>query len=507
MKANYQYRKQFQINAGVHNISFKKIKRDNKPIKAFFNLPKNQPEEKKIYPINKKKNHQTRNPSSINNMNLHKQNHGPIQKLENKQINNTNLIKKEINNLKNFHPYNNMYKEEKNIYNKFGSVINNPKANYNILPITQKKYRYKEGTIGLINIGNTCYLNSALQNLKNVWPLTFYLLKNSNYDKNRFAYKYCELISNLINQDKCQFYEPKEFFFKLSEYAPIFHFGEQNDSNFCILYILNLLEKETKSYTKQIILKDRKISYLSTGKEEEQFNSFLNKIYEKRNSIIIDLFYGFQKDIYKCNNNFCKYYLCNFQGISVLNLSIMDKNNAPILTLSEAINHYQKLQIHRNEKDFVCPKCNKYNNISTQNIIISYPKNLIINLKRIGEKTFYNHNLEIPEVLQIKTNKYIYEYELIGFIKHIGGGNSGHNIAICKNFFDNIWYVYDDSRVSSINNSIYGNNDYTTGTKLDTTNGFLFIYSRKDNIITEDIKNFIIKKSAELRKQFTCYSY
>lgn len=502
MKNAYQYQRSSQNN----NISSWKIYNNIKPVKAYYNnlpnLPKIQQQKKKatkIYHINKKENHPTRVPSSINNLNLHKQNPVQIQKLEGKQNKNNNFIKTQINNIKNFQPYNKINEEEKSVCNIFGSVINNRKMNYNLLPVTQKIYKYKEGTIGLINLGNTCYLNSALQNLKNVWPLTFYLLKSLNHEKNQFTYKYCELISNLINQDRCQFYEPKEFFFKLSDYAPIFRFGEQNDSNFCIIYILNLLEKETKNYINQIILKDIKISYLNTVEENAKFNSFLNEIYKKRNSIIIDLFYGFQKDIYKCNNQNCNYYLCNFQGISVLNLSIMDKNNTPILTLLEAINYYQKFQIHKNEKDFYCPICKKYN-ILTQSVIISYPQNLIINFKRIGEHYFYNHNLQIPEYLSIKTNNYIYEYELIGFIKHIGGAYSGHNIAICKNFFDGIWYVYDDSRVRSINNSIYGNKDNNIGTKIDTTNGFLFIYSKKDNIIPEDKKNFIIKKSSELRK-------
>lgn len=492
-----KYRNQIQKKTNYTTLN---ISNNIKPIKVFYTgLPQQQQPVKKstkIYGTNKKVNNQIRAPSTINHMNLQKHNPNQAQILENNEIHKNNNFEAQINNLKNDKPYYQIDKEEKSNYNRFQSQANRQKNNINRSPEAQRKYKYKEGTIGLINIGNTCYLNSALQNLKNVWPLTLYLLNNVNHDKNRFTYKYCELISNLINQDKSQFYDPKEFFFKLSEYAPIFRFGEQNDSNFCILYILNLLEKETKNYTNQKILKDMKAFNINTDEEKKKFKSFLNKIYEKRNSIIIDLFYGFQKDIYKCN--ICNYYLCNFQGFSVLNLSIMDKNNNPILSLPEAINYFQKYQIHINEIDFACPNC-KAKNVITQNIIVSYPKNLIINFKRIGEHNFYNHNLQIPDSLQIKTNNYTYEYELIGFIKHIGGASSGHNIAICKNFFDKIWYVYDDSRVRSINNSIYGNYDNTFGTQIDKTNGFLFIYTR-ENIITEENKNFIITKSAELRK-------
>ena len=98
-------------------------------------------------------------------------------------------------------------------------------------------------------MGNTCYFNASIQNLKNVYLLTLYLSKHyNNFNMNEFSYKYCELISNLINQDIYQWYEPRKFFSKLVKKVPIFSFGEQNDNNYCVIYILTILEKETKIY-------------------------------------------------------------------------------------------------------------------------------------------------------------------------------------------------------------------------------------------------------------------
>jgi ubiquitin C-terminal hydrolase len=220
----------------------------------------------------------------------------------------------------------------------------------------------------------------------------------------------------------------------------------------------------------------------------------MDKFYEKRNSCIIDIFYGFQEDIYKCN--YCSFATFNFQGFSVLNIPIMKRNNVPIYSLEEGIQYFQEIQNHNNENGFICQKC-QCKNIATQSRIIYCPKIFIINFKRIGENNFYSHNVKIPFDFRIKNlvDGNYYEYTLIGFIKHYGGGNSGHNIAICKNFFDSIWYEYDDSRVTNIHNTsnIIENVIVTSGS-------FLFFYIKKNYIIGDDDKNLIKNLSKELRK-------
>ena len=356
------------------------------------------------------------------------------------------------------------------------------------------------GTIGLVNLGLCCYFNSAIQNLKNIFPLTLYVLKNyQKFNKSGFAYDYCKLIANLINQNKHQYCEPSKFFYHLQKLAPNFQIGEQNDSNICIMYILNNLEKELKKSGDP----SPEIVDLFDMKERENFKCYIYKSFGKRNSVILDYFYGFQQDIYKCMNKKCNYIKCSYQGFNVLNIPIVRQTNDRILSLEKAIEYYEFGRLHsEKEEGFDCSNC-KGKKILTQSIIISYPKILIINFKRIGENYFYNHPVDVP--LELNFGKVKYKYELIGFIKHIGNDKSGHNIAVCKNFFDNRWYEYDDHIVTPLEKSIKKVNGIINNKMPDTKNAFLFFYKKFgifENIETEQDKKIIIDQSNDLRKLF-----
>ena len=119
----------------------------------------------------------------------------------------------------------------------------------------------------------------------------------------------------------------------------------------------------------------------------------------------------------------------------------------------------------------------------TQSLIISFPQFLIINFQIIGENKCYSHKVDFQLDLIINENeKYEIKYKLIGYLKYIGRGKSGHNEAISKNFFD-IFGIYNDNVITYLNNNkniINKSNDI-----------LLFFYKKEELQISENTKEIL----------------
>ena len=64
----------------------------------------------------------------------------------------------------------------------------------------------KNGKNGLVNIGNTCFINSSIQCLHFTYDLTYYLFKtyeNKNTTKNTLAVQWLSLLKTLWEGNNC----------------------------------------------------------------------------------------------------------------------------------------------------------------------------------------------------------------------------------------------------------------------------------------------------------------
>ena len=371
-----------------------------------------------------------------------------------------NQLQKSLLNEKNKNSINtNLIKENEIIVNKFKKIeeiILN--KNFQIKSGEERKEVYGSNVInsesfkryGIVGIDNkelNCYMSSVIQILKNLKYFSVKFLESKTEDS--IVKSLQKLITNLYySKEKyisiLEF--KKEFGYKYKKFEGV----KNNDSTLFLIYLLQHLHKDfnnPNSNLKRKIMSDD----LDLKKSEiEELNQFLNKNEAKNNSFIYDIFFGYQINKIVCSG--CNNSQVSYQIFNILDLPLMDENSR-LKSLEECLNCYFITKDQKGKPGFDCSKCKK-KLLSYLTNIIKFPKILIINLKRVGEKYIYLHEIKIPFILKTdlidKLNHINKTFELIGFVKHLGNENDGHNVAYSRNIFDRKWFYFNDTDVKEI---------------------------------------------------------
>lgn len=262
---------------------------------------------------------------------------------------------------------------------------------------------------GLNNLGNTCYLNSALQCLCYTPCLNNFLLEyeqKSNGIKNIIEI-IRDLFRNMITSNHSSI-SPVEVVKNLKRIGS-FKLGRQEDSHELIIHLLDKMEQNL-------------ISHLKLNHKIKMTNP------------IQKIFGGYFKSQIETESG----YISNtYDPFIDLSLSISTVNS-----VEKAIESFSKPDLLQGENKFKNPKTNQYENAKKTTFIHKLPFQLMIHLKRFsytGRKI--SKFIEFKDILNL--NQSI--YHLYAIIVHSGSSRlSGHYYAFVK-APNQIWYEMNDS--------------------------------------------------------------
>ena len=299
--------------------------------------------------------------------------------------------------------------------------------------------------IGLRNLGNTCFMNTCLQNLIHSEYFIIKLISKSSLlsSKTKISkqfYSLCKEVSSCVT-NSCSPYDFKSAFG--SKHSMFSGYSQHDTQEFCRI----LLEDMNSELNE--VLHPAPYKELSTlNKSKIECNKEFDEVFRKReNSLIMDVFYGQLINIFKCECDFETY---SFEKILDLPLLLQKRTNIDIKDLLKDYFECERIKFETK-----CEKC-KNKEWHTKEIKISQPPNiLILSLQRQNPRTgtknssyvkFYDE-IDMSEYLDHECwNKNDAKYTLYGIGNHTGSIDFGHYYAYIK--INNTWYEFNDSSVS-----------------------------------------------------------
>lgn len=350
------------------------------------------------------------------------------------------------------------------------------------------------GSVGLHNMGNSCFMNSTVQCLNHIEPLTQYFLQDRHLaDLNaqnplgsggNVTLAYASLLKKMWSGDYAVL-APRALKQTVAAFAPQFDNSYQHDSQeFCQFLMDGLHEDLNRVKTKPYV---EELEGFGMDDQEAAIESWRKHLL-RHDSIIVDHCQGMHRSHLTCPR--CGRESIKFDVFSSISLPLATTKKTNSIKLEDCLEKFMEGEQLDERNAWYCPSCRQHVCALKMIALWSVPDILILHLKRFTFDTCMtsggmlrskmDYTVDFP-IEKLDLTKHILGpidenappvYRLFGVSEHTGPtANSGHYTATVRNSIDSQWYRCNDSHVGR-----------TSGEASITGGAYLLFYQRAKGI-------------------------
>ena len=347
---------------------------------------------------------------------------------------------------------------------ELSSILSIPIKRWEILKGSKNTHGLSlNGKVGILNHGNTCFLNSVIQCLYNIKSLTIYFISdqylndmNTLSDTKGVAKSYAKLVKAMSTQNTVSGLEFKD---EICKHLQYFEGFDQQDAQEFLVNLLDALSEDLNRAFSKI----HKVKFEVSEKEEDMLVPEMkakldwNRYQCIHRSLIFDIFGGQFESRIECTQ--CKNKTYSFDLFWDVSLPLKSKRFG-----NNDLNQCLDAFVEDEEMDYKCAKCQNKKANKMQKIY-KWPVVLVLHLKRFYYLLGWNKNSsEIKFQKDLVVDKWTSEipgadsgpkYKLVSAICHYGSLDYGHYIAYCLDEEDEKWYCKNDDEVSEYNFKVH----------------------------------------------------